>query len=79
MHVVTAPVPAVWQLWSKKPEPLVVSGKLPIGVTAGAGDVSVMVTLHVDAVPTVTGVVHVMVALVDLPAMAMVTMILLLA
>jgi hypothetical protein len=60
-------------LGPKKPEPLVVSGKLPVGVTAGTGEVSVMVTLHVDAVPTVTGVVHVMVAVVDLPGIAKMT------
>ena len=63
-------MPASRQLGPKKPEPLVVSGKLPVGVTAGTGEVSVMVTLHVDAVPTVTGVVQVMVAVVDLPGIA---------
>lgn len=73
MQVATAPVPTSRQLGPKKPEPLVVSGKLPVGVTAGGGEVSVMVTLHVDAVPTVTGVVHVMVAVVALPGIAKVT------
>jgi len=66
-------VPASRQLGPKKPEPLVVSGKLPVGVTAGRGEVSVMVTLHVDAVSTVMGVVHVMVAVVDLPGIAKLT------
>ena len=73
MHVATAPEPASWQLGPKKPEPLVVNGKLPVGVTAGAGEVSVMMTLHIDAVPTMTGVVHVMVAVVDLPGIAKLT------
>ena len=73
MHAEIAPVPASRQLGPKKPEPLVVRGKLPVGVTAGRGEVSVMVTLHVDAVPTVTGVVHVMVAVVDLPGIAKLT------
>ena len=77
MHVATAPEPASWQLGPKKPEPLVVNGKLPVGVTAGAGEVSVMMTLHVDAVFTMTGVVHVIVAVEDLPAMVMVIMVLL--
>ena len=80
MHVATAPEApeaASWQLGPKKPEPLVVNGKLPVGVTAGAGEVSVMMTLHVDAVFTMTGVVHVIVAVEDLPAMAMVIMVLL--
>ena len=77
VHVATAPVPTVWQLWSKKPEPLVVSGKLPIGVTAEPDEMSVMVTSHVEAVFTMTGGVHVIAALVDLPRMAMVIMMLL--
>ena len=66
-------MPASRQLGPKKPEPLVVSGKLPVGVTAGTGEVSVMVTLHVDAVFTMTGVEHVMVAVVDLPGIAKLT------
>jgi len=65
-------------LGPKKPEPLVVSGKLPAGVTAGAREVSVMMMLHVDAVPTVTGVVHVIVAMMDLPAIAKLSILLLL-
>jgi len=39
-----------------------------VGVTAGAGDVSVTVTLHVEGMLTNTGVVQVSVVVEDLPS-----------
>ncbi len=57
-HVAVAPVPERSQVPVNEPELFDDIATVPVGVIAVPGEVSVTVTVQVDGLPTVTGVVH---------------------